>query len=572
MNTLMERPQESLDFFIKNQEVKEEILKALYVRHLRDIMIVLGNPPYNISSQNVSRWIKRKTDDYKKDLTESNLKILSDDYVKFIRFAQWRITEKSKSGIIALITNNKYFYGDIFRTMRKVLKKDFDMIYTINLHGDLRKGETGNPFDIRVGVGIIFLIRLQNHTDNNSKILSWDIPDPSKNLKFSRLNYGFDFNIFHEVKNKKYFIEIDTDSVIEEEFDSLKDIRDFFTHKPKSGIMSGRDALVYSITKKELEDNYNLFFNEKYIDLEVKNIKVKNTKNWKIEDALNNYNHEKPLIIKVNYRGFDVRFLLYDSRLIEGHRKGYIDQISNENPAISSTKNVRKGSYSNCLITKYPVEKCFLSVRDTSYVFPLKINSKYNIKIPRNIVYKASHEQIFYYIYAIVSSNFYRHRYASQLLRNFPRIPIPETEQIFIDLSKIGFHLAQVHLFNENYLETSLFSRSTNENYTIFSDLYYDENIHKIFFGKDPKAFWIGNITSDIWNFEIGGRKQIYEWLKARRFSNEYKKNTINRRLVEVEIDNLMQICVVIKSTIQIIKKIDPLVKKLLNTNQVVRH
>lgn len=50
-----------------------------------------------------------------------------EEYVKFIRFAQWKIKQK-KSGIVAFITNNYYLDGITFRGMRYSLQKDFDEI------------------------------------------------------------------------------------------------------------------------------------------------------------------------------------------------------------------------------------------------------------------------------------------------------------------------------------------------------------------------------------------------------------------------------------------------------------
>ena len=53
-------------------------------------MVVLGNPPYSVSSQNKGEWISGLLEDYKKDLKEKKLN-LDDDFIKFIRFAQWKI-------------------------------------------------------------------------------------------------------------------------------------------------------------------------------------------------------------------------------------------------------------------------------------------------------------------------------------------------------------------------------------------------------------------------------------------------------------------------------------------------
>jgi len=565
MNTLMEKPQESLDFFLKNEEIREEILQALYTRHSKEIMIVLGNPPYNISSQNMSRWIENKMKDYKKGLTERNLKILSDDYVKFLRFSQWRITEQSKMGIVSLITNNKYFYGNIFRKMRESFKRGFDIIFTINLHGDMRKGESGNPFDIRVGVGIVFLIRLPNHSDKLCEIYTYDIPDNSQYAKFNKLQEGFQFKNFKLLTDSKYFIEMDSNTMKEREFQSFIDLNLFFNQKPKSGIMTGRDALVVNISKNELIENIDLFYNRNFDRLNQRKIKIKNTKNWRIEAALNKKLDVNPEIIKINYRGFDVRYLYYDSRLIEGHRQGYIDQISIKNPAISTVKSIRGESFSHCLITRHPVEKCFISVNDTSYVFLLKYNDVYNVIIPEEMEFEVTHEQLFYYIYAILNSNIYRERYSSQLLRSYPRIPLFSNESQFIKLSNLGLKLGKAHLFNYDDLNVNQFPISQIKNYKINDNFYYDESEEKIYFGKAKNAYWIGNISPDMWNYKIGGIKQLHNWLFSRRFSQEYKKNRIQRSLTENELNFFLKMCSVIKKSLNFINQIDLIVDRLFN-------
>ncbi len=565
-NILMERSLELLESSLRIKKISQEITNSSCIKSFKNILIVLGNPPYNISSKNNSEWIKNKIRDYKKGLTERNLKILSDDYIKFIRLSHWLVAEKNKNGIIALITNNKYFYGDIFRKIRESLKKDFDIIYSVNLHGDMRKGESGNPFDIRVGVGIIFLVRLFNHSDEKCKIFTLDIPDESKIKKFENLKEGFKFEKFHQLQNLKYFIDLDTNSDIEKEFDSYQDINDFFIHRPKSGIMTGRDTLVINITKRELNENYQLFYNKELGKLKAKNIEFNNTKNWNIEEALDKKIKENPKIIKINYRGFDVRYLLYDPRLIEGHRMGYIDQISIDNLAISTTKSIRKNSsFSHCLITKYPIEKCFLSINDTSYAFLQKFNGKNNIKIPDNIKFQVDSNQLFFYIYALLFSTIYRTRYSSQLLRYFPKIPLTNNKELFLNLSNLGLKLGRIHLFMEDEIDVKYFPISSTKNFLISDDFYYDEKKQKIFFGKEFDRFWIGKITFKIWNFKIGGKRQLYEWLYSRRYSCKYKKNSIKRALTKKEINYLLKICASIKKSLEIIDLIDLDIKKLLN-------
>jgi hypothetical protein len=122
--------------------VSEEARAADAVKQEKPIMVVLGNPPYSVSSSNKSEFIETLMETYKEAVRdERNIQPLSDDYIKFIRFAHDRI-ERTGAGIVAMITNNTYLSGLIHRGMREELLKTFDEIYIINLHGNAIIRET----------------------------------------------------------------------------------------------------------------------------------------------------------------------------------------------------------------------------------------------------------------------------------------------------------------------------------------------------------------------------------------------------------------------------------------------
>jgi len=81
------------------------------VKKQRPILVILGNPPYSGHSSNRGDWIRGLIDDYKqldgKPLGEKNPKWLQDDYVKFLRFAQWKI-DQAGHGLVGMITNHSY--------------------------------------------------------------------------------------------------------------------------------------------------------------------------------------------------------------------------------------------------------------------------------------------------------------------------------------------------------------------------------------------------------------------------------------------------------------------------------
>src|SRR6266581_574796 len=136
------------------------------------ILVILGNPPFAGHSSNKGQWITSLIDTYKEGCPElkkpGQAKWLSDDYVKFMRFAQWHI-EQVGYGILAFITNHSYLDNPTFRGMRRSLLQSFDDIYILDLHGNRKKHEQApdgskdeNVFDIQQGVAISIFVKWRN--------------------------------------------------------------------------------------------------------------------------------------------------------------------------------------------------------------------------------------------------------------------------------------------------------------------------------------------------------------------------------------------------------------------------
>jgi type I restriction-modification system DNA methylase subunit len=149
------------------QWLSNEVKEANTVKRDMPIMCIVGNPPYNNSSQNNGAYIRDKIKDYKAGLKEKKIN-LDDDYIKFIRLSQLLI-EKNGFGIVAMITNNSFLSGVTHRRMRESLLTTFDNITVVNLHGDANKKETcpdgspdNNVFDIMQGVSVIVMSKTKD--------------------------------------------------------------------------------------------------------------------------------------------------------------------------------------------------------------------------------------------------------------------------------------------------------------------------------------------------------------------------------------------------------------------------
>ncbi len=167
-NTLEEAAKKSEVLFARF--ITDEANAAAEIKREKPIMVILGNPPYSGHSANKGVWIDKLVRDYYKvdgrPLGEKNPKWLQDDYVKFIRFAQWRI-ERTGQGILGFVTNHSYLDNPTFRGMRQSLMETFDEIHILDLHGSSKKKETSpdgskdeNVFDIQQGVAIALFVKL----------------------------------------------------------------------------------------------------------------------------------------------------------------------------------------------------------------------------------------------------------------------------------------------------------------------------------------------------------------------------------------------------------------------------
>ncbi len=550
---------------ILNSSLSNTFLNPNYMKKEdpKDIFVIMGNPPYNLSSQNNCAWINEKIKDYKKGLKEKNKKIISDDYVKFLRFGQWKI-EQVGTGILAMITNSRYLEGQMFPIMRESLRKTFDHIYIVNLHGDMRKKETGNPFDIRVGVCIAFMVRIDNSPNKKAAIHYMDVPNPTREEKFSVLSKGFhenNFKLLSETK-KNYFVDIDTEFL--DRYESFPSIDSFFVASPTSGIMVGKDHLLVDTDRKNVETNLKLFFDKDFGRLNELKIKTHDSKSWKKDKVYSktNLKHAISKITPIQYRGFDFRFIAYDRSIVEGHRMGYIDQISQNNPAITVSKSSRKPNFCTAFIANRIIEKCYMSVTDTSYAFLFNKDEKSNIdRKSLKIPFKCSDEEFFYYIYGILFSMTYRKRYDEYLRKGFPRIPITKNRILFIEMSELGYELAQAHLLNIK-IDPKLDVAEISPDQWIVKDFYYSHEEECLYFDK-TKISWIKGITLQMWEFSIGNIPQLPQFLKSRKYSPTQKWNTLQRSLSHQELIHFLKIISTIMKTIEILPEIDNIYQKL---------
>ncbi|ELI8786147.1 N-6 DNA methylase, partial [Campylobacter coli] len=197
-NTLDLEKIANFDMFMPLENLDTEWKKARDVKHSQDLLVILGNPPYNAKSKNKGEDILELLQAYKQGLNETKIN-LDDDYIKFMRFAQWKLLEQNKKdlfeekkGLLGFITNNSFINGKTHRKMRESLYKSFDEIYILNLHGSDKDAKNDeNVFDIKVGVCISLFVKYKDEPSNGAKVFYYSTGDNnifSRKEKFALLD------------------------------------------------------------------------------------------------------------------------------------------------------------------------------------------------------------------------------------------------------------------------------------------------------------------------------------------------------------------------------------------------
>ena len=300
------------------------------VKKEEPILVILGNPPYSGHSSNVGEWISKEIKAYYKvdgkPLGERNPKWLQDDYVKFIRFAQWKI-DKAGKGVLGFITNHSYLDNPTFRGMRQSLMNSFNEIYVLDLHGNNLKKERcpdgskdENVFDIRQGVAISLFIKKEGLEKKVFHSECWGLREDKYNW-LSENDIGT--TNWQEIKPKpEFYLFIPREEALLEAYNKYQKITDIFAINGV-GMTTARDKFVIDRDRRALINRIRAFKNSKFSDDDLHAFfKINRKKGWSIRRAWNMLqsipdDELESYTISVLYRPFDVQWILYGERLKE---------------------------------------------------------------------------------------------------------------------------------------------------------------------------------------------------------------------------------------------------------------
>ena len=461
----------------------------------------------NAQNQSYERLDRRIEESYALDSHATNRQNLYDSYVRSIRWSSDRI---GRSGVIGFVTNAGWLDGRAMDGMRKSLAEEFSSIYVFHLRGNARtqgeprRKEKDNVFGEGSRAPVAITIFVKNpEAEERGRIFFHDIGDYlSREEKTEIITKFRSIKGISKSRGWNRILPDETNDWLNQrdpEFDRFLMIGSK-DKKQKSeprvfenyslGIVTNRDAWCYNFSAETLKTNIQTMIEFYNAELARYETEQPGTSKQAVNDFVNNdpkniswtrslkgdLRKGKPLyfsegrIASSVYRPFTRQWLYFSRRLNEAVSQ--IPQIfpyeDAENKLICVTGVGAGGGFSALMIDCVPN----LHTMDTGQCFPLYLYEKpedgnlfdqektdRHGYVRRDAItedallmfqkaYGAGTNRldVFHYIYGLLHVPAYRGRFANNLSKQLPRIPLAADKKHFYALAEAGENLGSLHV------------------------------------------------------------------------------------------------------------------------------
>ena len=492
MEKLYEKQSPKLPMIIpeKFNELIDAQLKA-------KVNVIISNPPWragrenenvgrqNVRYRNLRMRIEQTYAKYAKQLGTTLVNSLYDTYIQALRMASDRIEE----GVIGFVLNNGWLKGLAGRGVRKALSEEFAEVYVYDLRGDVReksKKEGENVFPIQTGNCLLFLVKRKDKK-GLAKIHYKAVRDYAKREeKFAELREWEekpDQIPWEEITPNQSHDWIDKG---EEEFENFVKLDEVIFNTSSSALKTNRDAYAYNFSRDDLKkhmgrliDTFNEHLEKVWngeitkknvegkVERDQRKIKWDGTlKGWLFR-LRENQKFKEERVFPAFYRPF-VPMRVYFDRVFNNsvYLLPSIFPTPEAENLVIVVSGVGKGRVFDAFITTKIVD---ISFHTTSVVlFPLyiytEVKTLYGTVSQKqdNISDQAlrlfqkalndisiTKEDIFFYVFGVLSTPSYVERFRNNLSKELPRVPILDS---FWEISKLGRELAGLQLAYQRYV------------------------------------------------------------------------------------------------------------------------
>lgn len=540
--------------------LSDENIERVKRQNRRKISVVIGNPPYNAWQENFNmrnpnrayrRIDERVAETYVKKGTAQNKNSVYDMYTRFFRWASDRLHD---DGVIALITNRNFIEKAAFDGFRKDVAEEFNEIYVVDLGGDVRanpklSGTKNNVFGIQTGVTISFLVNRRNQQgckifyvrrpemDTAEDKLNWLAGNRASAIQFERIepdkkgnwldvmDDDWDELIAVASKEEKAGKKGSKNRAIFQLFSSgLKTQRDEWVYDfDKDSLATKARYLVetYEATRKDkAHDKRDSIKWDRELDKYLQRGVIKKFEPLSIQSAMFRPYCSVWVYFDQHFNGMTYQLPSMFPAGTENQAISFLGIASaNELAVYSSDKlydlgQLKFGNGGTQGVCRYRYTKSGEKIDNITDWALRKFQDHYGKAA------KITKDKIFHYVYGVLHDPVYREKYAINLKREFPRIPLyPDFKQ----WAEWGDTLMALHIQYEAVEPWDLRrvdvpaekAREAGVSPKVILKADKDNGIIRL----DSESTLSG-IPPEVWTYRLGNRSAL-EWIL-----DQYKEKT----------------------------------------------
>jgi predicted helicase len=456
--------------------VSDENVERIRAQNQRTISVIIGNPPYRANQLNENHHNKNRVyPEIDKRIKETYVleskATKTKTYDMYTRFFRWATDRLDADGILALVTNRSFVDKSTFDGFRSTVAKEFNHIYVVDLGGSVvddprLSGTKHNVFGIKTGVAIVFMVRRKKA--KGCEILYANRPEletAQEKLAFLGNTDLSDIKL-QTVRPDEKFRWINHSST-DEAFSSLIPIASKQTKNASKegqlraifkmfslGVITARDEWVYDNDSRGLAKKIKGFINtynerKDYVlahaadDMSTEGLFGQDIK-WSRAlmaraRAGGECKFNERHIIPTTFRPFMKQYLYFDPHLNEVQYQLNRMYKGEANPSIAFM-SVASSNPLSALAVDGVFDYCLLKKGNggtqavSRWIYGKDGHKESNItswglktfqkRYAKDRNANVTEDRIFHYVYAVLHDPVYKKRFALDLKRAYPRIPL----------------------------------------------------------------------------------------------------------------------------------------------------
>jgi len=567
----VEPPQ--LPLFLK--PIAEQHAKALAVKGKVQVIVCLGNPPYDrheaATADNKARtggWVRwsdgeNGMDAIFRDFVDPataaghgvHVKNLYNLYVYFWRWALWKVFEHETGdgpGIVSFISASSYLDGDAFGGMREHMRRQCDEIWILDLGGEGRgTRKSDNVFAIQTPVAIAVAVRAKRaETDKPARVHFTQV-EGTRDAKLIMLDTITDFSKvkwqncpdgwqapFRPAGRGKYFNRPLLSDLLPWQHSGVQLKRtwpigpDIETLQRRwRGLLASesRSEAFRGTGDREVWGRYCVPLTAKTDSTPIAKLP---------KDA------PMPEVRRYAYRSFDRHFIIADGRLMSrarpdlwrahGERQVYLTTLLShplgQGPAVTGCAEIPdlhhfRGSYG----AKEALPLYRVADAKEPNILPGLLDL-----LAKEYGRKVTPEDFLAYVYGALAQPAFTARFAKELETRELRVPITKDSSLFERVRKVGARLLWLHTYGERFVPqnksrghvpvgAARCTKAVPGNVDGYPEAFeYNGATSTLHVGRGEFA----PVSREVFELEVSGLRVVQSWLKYRMSNGAGKKSS----------------------------------------------